>query len=304
MFWRGLDSFLFPIRSKTWVTILRIGLGLQLVIYGTSLGQDWNYLFAATNQGLVNRNLTEDILNLETPLVPRLGWLVGAGRDFGLSEEWMLRLCWFGLLTAGLLLLMGWFSRPAAIAGWLLHLAARSSGGFVTYGVDQFMTIALFYLAIAPLPDRYSLDNLLSKKGGEASSRSGFQLRILQVHLCLIYFFGGLTKCLGAGWWNGTSLWRALTRPPFNLVSPGLLVHWSYLLPAAGIIICLLEIGYPIFIWPRLTRATLLAAILMMHFGIGALMGLHLFAFIMIVLNAAAFGTDLFDQRFCAERPV
>jgi hypothetical protein len=190
MIWRELEKFFFPFRSANWITILRIGLGLQLIIYSASLRQDWNYLFAASSQGLINRDLTEDILSLETPLVPRLGWLVSAGRNVGLSEERILQLCWFGLLASGIFLLLGFLSRPAAIAGWLLHLAARSSGGFITYGVDQFMTIALFYLAIAPLPDRYSFDALLRGKGGGESRRAGFHLRVLQIHLCLIYFFG------------------------------------------------------------------------------------------------------------------
>jgi hypothetical protein len=294
MFRQRLTEFFFPLRSTSWIAILRIGLALQLLIYAISLRRDWNYLFAGGNEGLINRNLTEDMLNLETLFVPRFGWLITAGHHLGLSEESILTLCWLGLFVAGLSLLVGFLTRPAAISGWILHLAARGSGGFISYGVDQFMTIGLFYLSIAPLPDRYSLDYLLRRKTqSDLTSRSGFQLRILQVHLCLIYFFGGLAKSLGAGWWNGTSIWRALTRPPFNIVDTDLLLHWSVFLPAAGIAICVLEIGYPVFIWLKWTRAVWLCAIVIMHTGIALLMGLHSFAFIMIALNTAAFGADL-----------
>lgn len=298
MFWPRLEEFFFPLRSTRWITILRVGLGLQLTIYAVSLRRDWGYLFAASNQGLINRDLTEAILNLDTSFVPRLGWLVTFGRYLGLSEEWMLSIGWLILFVAGLCLFIGFLSRAAAITGWILHLAARGSGGFISYGVDQFMTIGLFYLVIAPLPDNYSLDFLLRRKvWGDLTTRSGFHLRILQVHLCLIYFFGGLTKCLGNGWWNGMSIWRALTRPPFNLVDSSILLRWSYLLPLAGVMICLLEVGYPLFIWLKLTRGPWLIAILAMHLGIGLLMGLHLFALIMIVLNLAAFGTDYLPGR-------
>ena len=58
----------------------------------------------------------------------------------------------------------------------------------------------------------------------------------------------------------------------------------------AGVLICLLEIGYPVFIWPRRTRLIWLVSIMGMHVAIGLTMGMYLFALIMIVLNAAAFG--------------
>ena len=123
-----------------------------------------------------------------------------------------------------------------------------------------------------------------------ASQLLGFYRRVLQVHMCLIYFFGGITKCLGSGWWNGANIWRALTRPPFNIVPPEILVRWKYFLPVLGISICLIETGYPVFIWLKKTRMIWLICVLGMHIAIGLTMGMYLFALIMIILNAAAFG--------------
>src|SRR5207302_2051469 len=85
-------------------------------------------------------------------------------------------------------------------------------------------------------------------------------------------------------------LWRALTRPPFDLIAPEILLRFKSMFPVVGIAICLLEIGYPFFIWFRLTRAAWFAGILFMHLVIGAAMGMYLFALVMIVLNVAAFG--------------
>jgi hypothetical protein len=65
------------------------------------------------------------------------------------------------------------------------------------------------------------------------------------------------------------------------------------LFPIAGILICLLEIGYPFLIWNNKTRKIWLIGICVMHVGIGLTMGMYLFAFIMIVLNVAAFGPGL-----------
>jgi hypothetical protein len=113
---------------------------------------------------------------------------------------------------------------------------------------------------------------------------------MLQLHVCLIYFFGGMMKSLGAEWWNGNSIWRALTSPPYNIVSPQVLIAWKYLLPLLGISVCLLETGYPVFIWLKRTRLFWLSAICGMHLAIGCTMGLYLFSAVMITLNLAAFG--------------
>jgi hypothetical protein len=302
MLGKRLEQFLFPVRSDRWIAILRFGLGLQVIVYALSLRRDWNYLFAADNQGIISRELTEAILSVKSAFIPRLGWLVTLGGKLGLDEDAMLALGWAALLGTGLFLLAGFLCRPSAIAAWLLHLAARGSGGFVTYGVDSFMTIGLFYLALAPLPDRYSLDALLFKWRLKADYRIGFHQRVLQLHLCFIYFFGGLAKLLGAGWWDGTSMWRALTRPPFNIIPAHALLSAKYLLPFLGIFICLLEFGYPLFIWLRSTSRAWLLLVLLMHIGIAVAMHLQLFALIMVILNLAAFGSIFSGYSLARQR--
>lgn len=283
---------LFPVESDRWLTVLRLGLGLQVILYCLSLLNDWNYLFAATGNGLITRNFAEALLSLESRFVPRLGWIVALGADVGLGEGTVLSAAWICLLAAGWGLVAGLLCRCSAILAWFLHLCAAKSGAFVSYGVDNFMTIGLFYLMLSPLPDRYSLDQRWRKFRSKNPQVLGFWRRVVQLHLCVIYFFSGLTKCLGSGWWDGTNTWRALTRPPFNIVPPEILVRWKYFLPALGISICLIETGYPVFIWLKKTRMIWLICVVGMHIAIGLTMGMYLFALIMIVLNVAAFGPD------------
>jgi len=202
----------------------------------------------------------------------------------------VLTVAWVGLLSAGCLLFLGLLSRPAAIVAWFVHLCAAESGGLLAYGADNFMTTALFYLILSPLPDRYSFDHWVAKTKPKNPQLLGFWRRVLQVHLCFVYFIGGLAKCLGNGWWDGSNLWRSLIRAPFTVVPPDVLVRFKYALPVLGISICLLEVSYPIFIWMKKTRLIWLICILAMHAAIGLLMGLYLFALVMIVMNVAAFG--------------
>lgn len=292
--WKTLLDFLFPEESDRWLTFLRFGLGLLVILYALSLLGDWSYLFATTGPALVTRTLAEALLSLETSFVPRLGWLVAIGASLGMPEEAILSVIWICLLLAGAGLILGIFCRFSAIVAWLLHLCAAKSGAFVSYGVDDFLTIGLFYLMLSPLPDRCCLDWRLRKLQSKNLWALGFFRRVLQIHLSLIYFFSGLTKCLGSGWWNGSNLWRALTLPPFNMIPAEILVRWKLLFPIMGIAICLIETGYPVFIWLKRTRSLWLVAVLMMHAAIGVMMGMYLFALIMIVLNLAAFAPGTF----------
>jgi hypothetical protein len=300
--WRAKAAgFLFPSDSDAWLTILRVGLGVHVVLYALSLTHDWHYLFGSSESGLLTRDLSEGLLSLESPVVPRIGWFVAIGTSLGAPEAAVLTSLWIGLLVAAGALVAGVWCRPAAIAAWLLHLCAAKSGDFVIYGVDRFMTMGLFYLMLSPLPDRHSLDHRWRSKAPGGRELLGFFRRVLQVHLCVAYFFGGLGKSLGDGWWNGENLWRALLRPPFDLVAPDLLVHFKVLFPFAGVSIVVLETFYPFFIWAKKTRLPWLIGILAMHVGIGLMMGMYMFALIMIILNVSAFGPGVLFARQATE---
>ena len=291
--WKRVIDFFFPIQSDEWLTVLRIGLAIQVLLYCLAIRSDWNYLLAGTGRGLISRDLSEVALSGESSFIPRLGWLVNIGSRFGISEALILNAAWFCLVCAACFLVIGLFSRTAATSTWFFHLCAVKSGGLLAYGMDNFTTIGLFYLMLSPLPDQFSVDYRFRKVTLRNPQLQGLFRRVLQVHLCIAYFFGGLAKCTGPGWWNGNSLWRAFTNTPFNVIDPEILVRWKYFFPVVGIFVCLLEIGYPFFIWNSKTRKIWLIGICSMHVGIGLTMGMYLFAFVMIVLNLAAFGPGL-----------
>jgi hypothetical protein len=287
-----LLEFLFPAETDHWLATLRVGIGVEVILYSMSLRNDWMFLLSGTV-----RRLAEALLSSESHFIPRLGWFVTLAAQVGVDENRLLFAAWACLLLAGCGLVIGFASRVSAIGAWFLHLCAAKSGGFVSYGVDSFMIIALFYLMLSPLPDQYSLDWRLRGLRPKDPQLLGFWRRVLQLHLCIIYFFSGLAKCLGLGWWNGSSVWRALIRPPFNVIDPEILVRWKYLFPIAGILICVLEFGYPFFIWSARTRKIWLVSVCAMHVAIAVTMGMYLFSLVMIVLNLAAFAPGAFRMQ-------
>jgi hypothetical protein len=292
-----LEHFLLPCESDQWLTLLRIGLALQVLLYCLSSRSDWIQLFASEGRGLISRDLTEAIVSAEIPIAPRLGWIVAVGNYLGFNQYFILWFVWWCLVCGTLCLLVGIFCRSAAVLVWFLHWCTTNSAMLFTYGVDNFTSIGLFYLMLAPLPDQWSLDARICRATPKDPRRQGFHRRILQMHVCLIYFFSGIAKSVGVGWWNGTSFWRALTWPPFNVISPDLLIVAKNMLPILGILVCVLETGYPFLIWPRKSRPLCLGAIIGMHVAIGIAMGMYLFALIMVVLNTAAFGPGLIRSK-------
>jgi len=101
---------------------------------------------------------------------------------------------------------------------WLASSPMRGkSGGFVSYGVDNFMTIGSFIWTIAAcridILSTGDYENLRTENpellvSGIGSSASSVP------HL----FFSGLTKCLGSGWWDGSNIWRSLIRRLQSLI--------------------------------------------------------------------------------------
>lgn len=126
-----------------------------------SLRADWNDLFSLSTSGFIRRDLSEVVLSANSHYIPRVGWLVNIAAHLDTTEQTALTVVWWSLLCAACLLLIGLFSREAAIVTLFLHLTAVKSTSGLTYGVDNFISIGLFYTMISPLPDSWGADSWL-----------------------------------------------------------------------------------------------------------------------------------------------
>jgi hypothetical protein len=205
------------------------------------------------------------------------------------SEEVCLRglfLTYLGSLGA---LLLGWRTRPAAVTGWLISLSFKTSSSLSAYGVYEFANIALFYCVWMPVGHALSIDRRAGRVSDAPSAMACLSLRVLQLHLCIVYLASGIEKATGDQWRNGEALWRALMRGDLGQYD----FSWLANCPELAQVICwgtlAIEIGYAFLIWPRSTRRAMALAAIGMHAGIAVAMGLWSFSALMIVLNAAAF---------------
>ena len=76
------------------------------------------------------------------------------------------------------------------------------------FGLDQINCMLAMYLMIGPSGAAYSLDRwLAARRAGTRLRRRGadvsgnIAIRLIQIHMCVIYFFAGLGKLHGESWW-------------------------------------------------------------------------------------------------------
>ncbi len=179
-------------------------------------------------------------------------------------------------------LIIGLFSRFAAVIALILQLLIFKSFPELNFGYDNFITMSLFYCLIFPVGKYYSIDaKYLWKK--QQATLFNYQ-RVLQIHLCMVYFFSGIAKALDPNWWNGNAIWRALTSIHNNYYSIKPII-----LCITGIGTVLLEILYSFLIQRKQTRIIAISLCILMHISIAVMLDLYSFAAIMIIWNIASF---------------
>ncbi|MDC0709559.1 hypothetical protein POL68_13900 [Stigmatella sp. ncwal1] len=263
----------------------RIGVALILLAQTWMLSDGVLALFG--NRGLVQWAISEP---MSAPWLPRLGTLAHALQGLGISSDD----CVYGLVLLYLLsltgLLLGWRTRLSAFVAWLTHTTLINSGGMFAYGVEIFAHISLAYCVILPVGNAFSLDVRAGRASDAPSATATLALRVLQFHLCIVYLSTGIEKAMGVQWQSGEALWKALMQPLYGQFDFAWLASAPWLTKFATWSTLVIEIGYPLFIWPRQTRLFWVVMTLGLHLGIGLFMGLWLFSGIMAVLTFSVFG--------------
>lgn len=275
------------------VAFFRVSLAATLIALSLLTWSQYVQMYGST--GYVQRDISEVLISDGLITTYKLTDLLH--RCFGLDEVSSLHLLRWVYLTALVFLCAGFLTRFSAAACWLLHLAFVKSAHNFMYGTDYIHTIMLFFCVALPVGRRYSVDAALfgAKPGSALPS-----LRVFQIQLCIIYFFAGLAKALGPGWWNGESIWKSLHRPVLGDFDFAWLALYPYIAAALGVGVVLIESLYPLMVWVRRcgVNRLWLWAVVSMHFGIAMFLDLHVFSATMIAFNLSAF--YFFDRKYVA----
>jgi hypothetical protein len=185
------------------------------------------------------------------------------------------------------LLLIGFWTRLAAIAVWLLSSSFANINGSIDNAGDLVRGIVLFYLMLCPCGAAWSVDAWIKRRKGYLTGQVlvyPWPIRLLFLQMIFIYFMNGIYKASGEAWLRGDSLYYVLC----DLT----LARWSYaqwpippaLLRLASWIVMSWEVSFPLLVLWRPTRLLALWLGVAFHLGIGLSMELGGFPFYMLCL--------------------
>ncbi len=245
---------------------------------------------------------------------------------FLVGDAW-LRPAWIGCLVVLLFFTLGIFSRTTSVLSWMIVVSTVRRAPAALFGFDQIVSMLLLYLAatgasgqafaldrywrrwreakrtIRAIPARYRKDGLGRAVEPDtpglpaATVSANLALRLIQIHLVMIYAIAGLAKLQGVSWWNGEAVWRMMATGEFVMFDFTPLARWPMALSALTHGSLALELVYPALIWPRLTRPIMLTGVACLHVGIAVVNpGLSEFALVMIAANLA-FVPGLYVRR-------
>ncbi|MEQ1829347.1 MAG: HTTM domain-containing protein [Pirellula sp.] len=299
--WNALDSFFFlPSRPET-LAIMRVMTGLMIAYI------HWVWMldlesFMGANALLDN----ETWRTLHRGSVPDTKWTYLSAID---SMTWI-RLhegaaCIFGLLMA-----VGLLTRFACVLAWFLTLmTVHRMTGFL-FGLDQVTLMLAMYLCLSRCGSAYSLDvQLVGRYPNWFEARRWAQwlsgivfyqsaiashcwsntlsTRLIQLHLCVIYLFGGIGKMRGETWWDGSALWYSVAAYEYQSLDMTWIGHFPLIASIATHVTVFWEMAYCAIVWPRWLRPWALGIACMVHGGIALFLGMITFGMMMIVANLA-----------------
>ena len=192
-------------------------------------------------------------------------------------------------LIVMLMFALGFWTRVTGIvtALFVISYANRATGAL--FGLDQIAAFLVLYLAISNCGDSFSLAKRFGVGDTKTRSlvRNNIAIRLMQVHLCIVYLFAGLGKCQGETWWNGEAIWGAIASFEYQTLDMTWMADHMWLVSLITLVTLVFEVGYIGLIWNRTTRPVMLLLAIPLHLGIGLCMGMLEFGLIMLVANLA-----------------
>jgi hypothetical protein len=186
---------------------------------------------------------------------------------------------------------LGVLTRVTSVLTFLITVSYAHRVPIALFGLDQVNAMLAMYLMIGPAGAAYSVDRWLAARRGKqpisGSVSANVAIRLMQLHMCVIYLFAGLGKLQGETWWDGTALWGALANYEYQSMDMTWLGQWPLLINVLTHTVVAWEVSYTVLIWPRLTRPIILALAVPLHLGIAFCMGMITFGLAMLIGNLA-----------------
>lgn len=280
--WQAWDRFWFTPSQPHTLALIRI-LGGAMIFY-THLVWSINLdAFLGANAWVDNA----------TALELQRGWSTWSHLWY-IESPALLWMAHIAALVVFAMFTLGLFTRVTSILTCVLTLAYCHRLHGALFGLDQVNAMLAMYLMLAPCGDVYSLDRWLKNKKSagrlpapQPKVMTTIATRLIQLHMCVIYLFGGISKLRGDDWWDGSAVWVALATLEYQSLDMTWLVRFPWAIAILTHVTVFWETFYCFMVWPKWSRPIVLAMAVAVHGGIGLMLGMWTFGLAMIIGNAA-----------------
>lgn len=206
---------------------------------------------------------------------------------------------WLGLTVLGMFTL-GLYTRVTSVLALIVTLAYFHRGFALISEMEYILAFVLFYLCLGPAGEYFSLDRLLHKRRGAAKASpvvagkpvvghwsATVALRLLQIHLTLVYFMMAIGQLREDTWWDGTAVWWLAGRQDSSMIDISFLSQAPYVVNLWTLGFLLFEISFGALAWNKLLAPLMVAISVFAWTSLGLITGMLPFASIMIVAGLA-----------------
>jgi hypothetical protein len=295
--WECWSVFFFQPADALPLGVVRIGVGALLLWNLLVLGLDLHDYLGS--DGWIGPEANAHYLAEHTPGA----WSIW----FWISDRWLWP-AWAACVAIAALFTLGFCARATALISWIVIVSLARRMPVALFGFDLTLSNWIFYLAaFGASGHALSVDRWIAarrRRAAGASTRperrdgadrddawssttvgANLSLRMIQLHLALVYGCAGLSKLSGPEWLDGTALEMLVLTPEFRRFDLAWTLRYPTILMLSTYAGVLLELAYPILIWIKRWRRLVIANVVLMHILIDLMLGLREFGLAMIVAN-------------------
>ncbi len=229
--------------------------------------------------GLINHEINDFLIRNDKI---RLAFITDGFEKIGVQYEYSLAIVIVIYVCSFLFILMNYYRLLFAVVVLIIHSALVASSYSFSYGADYMISFSLFINVLLCVDSKYN------------KIMYSFAIRLLQLQLCIIYFFSGLGKAMGNNWYTGDAIWYLIsTYTNLNILTAFIATKIPVVFQIISLSVVFFELFYPVLIYNRKLKNVTLFYIIITHIIIILIINLYTFGIVMIILNIIAFQPKL-----------